>query len=283
MPSGRTASPALETWRAALRAAPAMLRIGVAETVAYRAEFVVWMLTTTLPLIMLGLWTSVASEAPFARFSEREFVAYYLGALIVRNLTSSWVVWQLNEEIRRGMLSFRLLRPVHPFFTYAASHISAVPLRSLVAIPFALVLLFSSAREILVTDPLLLVVLAFSLLGAWLVTFFVMVMIGSVGLFVDKSVAVFDVYFGIFAVMSGYLVPLALLPGWAREIAAWLPFRFMLAFPVELAIGEYSKPGLGAAAALRDLAIQWGWVVLIIGSAVAVWRAGIRRYEAFGS
>src|SRR5262249_19533403 len=45
------------------RALPTLLRVGVAETVAYRAEFLVWILTTTLPLVMLGLWTSVADEA----------------------------------------------------------------------------------------------------------------------------------------------------------------------------------------------------------------------------
>ncbi|HWM86203.1 MAG TPA: ABC-2 family transporter protein [Kofleriaceae bacterium] len=273
------ASATLPPWRAALRAMPTMLRVGVAETVAYRVEFVIWMLTTTLPLIMLGLWTSVAAEAPFARFGQREFIAYYVAALIVRNLTGSYVVWQMNEEIRRGQLSFRLLRPVHPFFTYAATHVSSVPLRGLVAIPFALILLLTSAREILITDPVMLLILLGSLVGAWLITFFMMVLIGSAALFMDKSVAVFDAYLGVFAVLSGYLVPLALLPEWARDIAAWAPFRFMLAFPVELTIGFYSGP----AAALRDLGLQWAWVIVVIGSALAVWRAGIRRYEAFGS
>lgn len=270
---------ALPRWRAALRATPTLLRVGVAETVAYRVEFVIWMLTTTLPLIMLGLWTSVAAEQPFAQFGQREFVAYYVAALIVRNLTGSWVVWQLNDEIRRGLLSFRLLRPVHPFVTLAATHVSSVPMRSLVAIPFAVILLLSSARDILVTDPVLLLVLVAALLGAWLITFFMLVMIGAAALFVDKSVAVFEAYLGVFAVLSGYLVPLALLPAWAGRIAAWTPFRFMLAFPVELAIGRYD----GRGAALRDLALQWGWVVLVIGLALWVWRAGIRRYEAFGS
>jgi ABC-2 type transport system permease protein len=267
------------TWRAALRATPTLLRVGVAETVAYRVEFVIWMLTTTLPLIMLGLWTSVAAEAPFAQFGQREFIAYYLGALIVRNLTGSWVVWQLNEEIRRGLLSFRLLRPVHPFVTYATTHLSSVPMRSLVAIPFAVILLVTSARDILITDPVLLAILVVSLLGAWLITFFMLIMIGAAALFIDKSVAVFDAYLGVFAVLSGYLVPLALLPGWARTIADWSPFRFMLAFPVELAIGFYSGP----AAALRDLGLQWLWVVAVVSAALAVWRAGIRRYEAFGA
>jgi ABC-2 type transport system permease protein len=74
-----------------LRAIPALLRIGVAETVAYRAEFLVWILTTTMPLVMLALWTSVASEAPFREYSSDDFIAYYLAALIVRNLTGNWV------------------------------------------------------------------------------------------------------------------------------------------------------------------------------------------------
>ena len=33
-----------------LHALPTLLRVGVAETVAYRAEFLVWVLTTTQPL-----------------------------------------------------------------------------------------------------------------------------------------------------------------------------------------------------------------------------------------
>ena len=68
---------------ASLRAMPTMLRVGLAETIAYRAEMIVWILTTTMPLVMLALWTSVAAEAPFAGFTELDFVAYYLAALRV--------------------------------------------------------------------------------------------------------------------------------------------------------------------------------------------------------
>src|SRR6202012_2007150 len=68
-----------------VRALPTLLRIGVAETIAYRGEFLVWMLTTTMPLVMLGLWTAVADEGPFRQFSSNDFVAYYLAMLIVRN------------------------------------------------------------------------------------------------------------------------------------------------------------------------------------------------------
>lgn len=260
-----------------LRAIPTILRVSAAETLAYRVEFAVWMLTTTLPLIMLGLWTSVAHEAPFAQFGSREFIAYYLGALVVRNLTGSWVVWQINDDVRRGSLNTKLLRPIHPFVVYASQHIASVPLRAIIALPFAVILLLTSARELLITDSPRLLILAASLAGAWLLTFFVLVAIGSLALYFDKSLAIFDVYLGIFAVLSGYLVPLALLPDWAQTLAGYAPFRYMLAFPVELLMGRFDT-----GEALRLLGVQWLFVAAAITGALLIWRRGLRRYEAFG-
>src|SRR5262249_3246637 len=46
------------------RALPTLFRVGFAEAVAYRAEFLVWMLSTTMPLIMLGLFSAVARDRP---------------------------------------------------------------------------------------------------------------------------------------------------------------------------------------------------------------------------
>ena len=265
--------------RTTLRALPTLFRIGIVETIAYRAEFLVWMLTTTMPLVMLALWSSVAAEGPFRGYGADDFVAYYLLALIVRNLTSSWVVWQINEEIRRGALSMRLLRPIHPFVAYAVTHLSAVPLRALVAFPVAVILLMTQARDVLTGDGLRLALFAPSVFLAWALTFALMLAIGSLAFFFDKSLAVMDVYFGVFAVLSGYLLPLALLPAWLADIARWAPFRFMLAAPIELV----TRPDLDRTAALQLVGAQAGWAVLMFVIALAAWRAGVRRFEAVGA
>src|SRR5206468_2555692 len=110
-----------------LRALPTLLRIGVAETVAYRGEMLVWILTTTQPLIMMGLWTAVARDSPFGGYTPAGFSAYFLATLIVRQLTGNWVAWQMSEEVRTGVMAMRLLRPIHPFFAIAASHVAAIP------------------------------------------------------------------------------------------------------------------------------------------------------------
>jgi ABC-2 type transport system permease protein len=263
--------------RRILRTFPTLLRIGLAEAVAYRAEFFVWMLTTTMPLVMLALWTAVAREAPFGRWGESDFVAYYLAMLIVRTLTGSWVVWEMNGEIRAGTLSMRLLRPIHPILAYAAEHMAAVPLRAAIALPVAIILLVATSGDEIVTDPVQIALLPLILLGSWLTMFLSMFMLGTLGLFLDKSIAVFEVWWGIFAVLSGYLVPLELIP-WAKGVADWLPFRYMLGYPVEVMIGMTSRSD-----ALVRLAVQWVWVLLLLAGALALWKRGVRRFEAFGA
>ena len=84
----------------AAKAFPALLRVGVAEVVAYRAEFLVWILTTNMPLVMLALWHAGAAAGAVGRFDQRQFTAYYLGVLAVRLVTSNWMAWQLSMEVR---------------------------------------------------------------------------------------------------------------------------------------------------------------------------------------
>jgi ABC-2 type transport system permease protein len=261
----------------AAKALPTLLRVGISEVVAYRAEFVVWILTTNMPLVMLALWHAVAADGPVGRFDQKGFTAYYLGVLAVRLLTTSWVVWQLSTEIRDGTLATKLLRPIHPIVSLAADHISAVPVRALVISPVVAILVSVARDRLLHHDPLLLAVFAASLAGAWLLIFFTMVLIGSLAFFVDSALGIFELWLGVHAILSGYLVPLEVLPGWLRHAADVLPFRFMLAFPVDNLVGLMSRRQ-----ALLALGAQWGYVILFAVLALRVWRAGLRRFAAFG-
>jgi ABC-2 type transport system permease protein len=260
-----------------LGALPTLLRIGVAETVAYRAEFLVWILTTTQPLIMLGLWASVTRNQPFQGYASNDFVAYFLACLIVRQLTGNWVAWQMSEEVRSGAMAMRLLRPVHPFFAYAASHAAAIPFRSLIALPVAFAMLASSGASALTSDPIQLALLAPSIAMAWLITFAMLFAIGSLAFFWTQTMAIANLYFALYSLLSGYMMPLALLPGPVAATARWLPFRYMLSASVELMTRSLTGNELAAL-----LGGQLAWTVLALAAALALWRAGVRRFEAVG-
>ncbi len=261
----------------ALRAVPTLFRVGLASAVAYRGEFVVWALSTNMPLVMLALWVEVAREAPFGNFGEREFVAYYLATLIVRMMTGSWVVWEMNQEIREGSLTARLLRPLHPFVHYATDSLSALPVRAVIAFPVAVVALFWAGRGHVATDAAHWVIAMAGMLGAWLVIFSAMLAIGALGLYWESSLALYDLWLGLFMVFSGYLMPLSFFPAWMRHAADWMPFRYTLAFPVETMLGLDT---VGQAA--RALATQWAWAIGFMGLALTLWQRGLRRYAAYG-
>jgi ABC-2 type transport system permease protein len=263
--------------RRALRALPTLVRVGLAEAVAYRAEMLVWLLSTTMPLVMLALMTAVAREAPVGRFGQADFTAYYLAALVVRLMTGAWVIWEVNFEIRQGTLAYRLLRPIHPLVAYAAENVGAMPLRLAAVVPIAAGAIAATGGAHLTRDPLLLAAFPVAVAGGWLITFLAMSVIGAVAFWVESSGALFEVWLGLFGVFSGYLIPLELFPGWLELTARFLPFRYMLAFPVEMITGMTPRP-----AALRELAIQWAFVGALALGARLAWRAGVRRFAAYG-
>lgn len=264
-----------------IAALPTLFRIGVAETVAYRGEFIVWMLTSTMPLVNLALWTSVADEAPFQQYQSSDFVAYFLGILIVRNMTSNWVAWQMSEEIRMGILSMRMLRPIHPFLAYASTHAAAVPFRSLVSLPVAFALLLSSGASALTSDPVQLLLLLPSIILAWFITFGMMFALGCLGFWMTQTMGIMNFYFGVWSLFSGYLMPMDIMRSrfpFVADIAEWLPFYYTLVPPVELMTKHLSSGDL-----VRLMGGQMIWAALCVALGVYAWRAGVRRFEAVGA
>jgi len=272
------ASRTLASARHLLRVYPSLLRVGLADMVAYRTEFLVWILSMNLPLVMMALWSAVAADGPVGRFGQREFVAYYLGMLLVRILTGSWLVWELTMEIRRGTLAIRLLRPIHPLWAFSAMQLAAVPLRAIVMSPLVLVLYWVARERLPLHDPERLAILFASIAGAWLLLFLVMAIIGMLAAYVESALSVFDLWLGAQAILSGFLVPLELMPPWVMRLARRLPFRYILGFPVETLIGLESN-----ATALRELGVQWLFVAGALVTTLLVWRKALRRFAAFGN
>jgi ABC-2 type transport system permease protein len=262
--------------RYALKAYPQLLRTGFAGAVAYRAEFLIWMFSTNMPLVMLALWAAVAQSGPVGAYTQKGFAAYYLATLLVRLLTGAWVVWELTMEIRGGTLALRLLRPLHPLVAYSAENLAAVPMRGIVAIPLMVIFLWT-VRDQLAGDPFLWVLLVPAMLGAWLLTFLVQAMIGTLGLWLESAASLFEAWLGISSILSGYLIPLDLFPPAVRDVALVLPFRFLLSFPVELVLGRLDRPQ-----ALILLAAQWGYVAVALFGTQTLWRAGLKRFAAYG-
>jgi ABC-2 type transport system permease protein len=262
---------------ASTRAIPTLLKVGFAEAVAYRAELFVWVLSTTMPLVMLALFSAVARDAPIGRFGQKELAAYFLATFVVRQLTSSWVAWDMNYEIRQGTLALRLLRPVHPMLAFAVANVAVQPLRLAVAVPVAAVALATVGSSTLPSDAALWAIWCVAMVGGWLITYLAGFAIGCCAFFTESSLRLMDLWLTLFFVFSGYMIPVELFPSSLRVLADWLPFRYQIGFPVEI-----MTSGHGRAEALAMLARQWLWVGVLGAAAIRLWRHGLTRFAAYG-
>lgn len=259
------------------RVLAALWRLSLAEAVAYRVSMLAWILTTTFPLVSLALWTGLAEGGAIGGYGRADFVAYFVAAFLIRQLTASWVVWELENQIRTGDLSTLLMRPIHPLLHHAMQNLAALPVRGMLALPLGLVVLLAAGGMAAPSwDALLLAIPAVAI--GWTINLCVQICVGCLAFWLTTSSSLFEVWLGLYLVLSGSAVPTSLYPAGLAEVVRVLPFHATLGFPVELLIGRVTGAGI-----VQGFALQLLWLAVFAGLAGLVWRRGIRAYGAVGA
>lgn len=256
----------------------ALLHAAWAEALVYRAQVLIWALTSCLPLVMLAVWRSLAGNGTIGGYSGDDFVAYFIGAVVVRHLTGCWIIWDMEADIRLGQLSPHLLRPAHPLLRYLALSLSDKPLRLVISIPIIVIALLVFPGALPHPGALSLALFPISVLLAFVIYFCMQSCIGTLTFWLNQVLAIQDFWFGIYALTSGYLVPLDLFPSWLTGVLYVLPFRFLLSFPLDLLLGRLDTFGM-----LQGLLLQIVWAVAFVLLLRTLWRRGIKQYSAVGA
>ncbi len=256
----------------------AFLRACWSISLEYRAEGFVWMMTNLLSIVMMLVWLSISSAGPVAGFTSGDFVAYYMVGLLVRHLSGAWTSYELDMAIREGTLSPQLLRPIHPVHWHVAANWSEKAMRLSILVPLvALVFLLTPSAHLYLT-PMSVGAFLLSLAGAWLVSFLSDYMIGILSFWTSQTGAFNQVMWGLRLVLSGILAPIQMFPPAVQAALDWLPFRYMLAFSNEIALGQTQGGRL-----LFGLAVQWAWVAFFFLLTRLMWKMGTRSYSAVGA
>lgn len=258
----------------------AQLRTTIALQLQYRVSMIIWLIGSVLqPVIYLVVWTNVAQAGGggVAGYSAADFAAYYIALMLVDHLTFSWIFFEFEHRVRQGLLSPLLLRPVHPIHKDIAENVTYKLLTATVMWPAAagLALVFHPTVAV---QPWAAAAFVPAVLLGFGVRFLVEWTLALAAFWLTRVSALNEMYFVLTLFLSGQVAPLSLLPAPAQVAASVLPFRWMLAFPVELVIGR-----LTPAEALQGLAAQAAWLVIALLLLRVVWRAGVRRYSAVGA
>jgi ABC-2 type transport system permease protein len=232
-----------------------------------------WMIP---PLIYLFVWSTAAASQPVGGITRSEFVAYYLALIIVNQLTYSQTNWTVGDVIRYGDLNPWLLRPMLPLFHAISSEIAGKVVYMSFVIPVVAVLSVV-LRPSWSISPESVIAFVPALVFAWALRFFWGYWLALLAFWATRADALLAAQDALVFLLGGQVAPTALLPGAMRALAAFLPFRYMLGFPVEVLTGQLDRHGL-----LMGFAVQGAWLTFALLLSGLMWHKGLRRYTAVG-
>ncbi len=256
-----------------------VMRVAVIEQFQYRGANYAYMIGMIAePVIYLVVWTAVADAqgGSIRGLSTADLAGYYVVWTLVRNMNIVFTPYGWEERIREGQLSGQLLRPVHPLH-YDLAFFAGWKLVVIVLwLPIAAVmwLVFHPALEV---TPLRLVAFFLAIWGAYLIRSMVLWVLGMVTFWTTRVGALYQLFFTAELLLSGRLVPMALMPLWVRQVAACTPFPLTFGFPIQTLTTGLDRTGL-----LVGLGLQVVWIGVSTLLVVVVWRLALRRYAAVG-
>lgn len=252
-----------------------MLLVYYAYMVEYRAELLLWVLSGSLPIILMGVWMQAAQRGNLG-LSPVEFARYFLTVFLVRQLTVVWVIWEFEREVVEGKLSFRLMQPIDPAWHHVFSHIS----ERFARLPFAILLmvlffwLYPSA--VWLPNGMTIVLFGLAVSVAFALNFLIQYTLAMLAFWTERASALQEFWFLFYLFLSGAIAPLEVFPVSVKTIALFTPFPYLIYFPASILVGLPTN-------LLSGFAVMLAWSLAFFGLNRWLWRRGLKQYSGMGA
>jgi ABC-2 type transport system permease protein len=241
----------------------------------YRAELLLWALSGSLPIILMGVWTEAAATGKFS-LSAIQIARYFLAVFLTRQFTVIWVIWEFEREILEGKLSMRLMQPLDPAWHHVGEHVAERFAR--IPIVIALVGLFFALYPAAFWLPSLptigtyIVVVA----SAFILQFLIQYTLAMFAFWTERATALQELSFLTYLFLGGMVAPIAVFPESVRQVVQWLPYPYLIDFPASVLTGMPTNVPQG-------LMMTYGWIGVFWVLNRWLWRRGLKQYSGMGA
>jgi len=258
-------------------------RVSLTERLVYRADFFLATILRFRPTVTtILLWEAIYAGSEMDKlggFTREQMIAYLLLVHISRMFSSMpGLAYGIARDIRDGSLKKYLLQPIDMIaylVSYRGAHKTAYIATT--ALPYGL--LFFLFRDYFppLPDALTLAAYVVSLLLAFVIGFFFEASLGMMGFWFLEVTSFLYIVGAINFFVSGQMLPPDFLPQpWSGLLKA-LPFKYLAYFPAVVFLGKVRGWDLAL-----GLLAEMAWAGVFIVAARLLYRAGLRRYSAYG-
>jgi ABC-2 type transport system permease protein len=269
--------------RAALVKYYSAFTVGLQSNIVYRVNFALRGFFSFFHLVVVFLlWSAAyAGNKSIGGFSFGQTLTYFVAIIVVQFMIGAFNEdYQISEEIRNGLINQFLLKPVNYFAYRFSIYLSArVVTGTLIILPVLVSYPFLRAYLTLPPESWRYAVAIPALVMSALIQFGIAYCFGLMTFWFLEIQGFVILSMAIESVLGGQIFPLDLLPRSLYSISACLPYFYQMYFPVALVTGRLNEP---PSVILAMLAIQFFWVVVILGLGAWLWRRGLRLHTAVG-
>lgn len=256
--------------------------LGVKESIEYRLDFFIKLISSVFPIIIhVFLWKTIFSASNkdvMFGYSFKQLILYTILASIVTKLIATNFEGIISQEIKLGGLNQYLVKPMN-YFSYKFFHYlgekSVVYIMITVIILFILINLFIFYEITFSIYQLLFFLL--SLIFSILIKFLLSFALSQLTFWLLEVTGIFNIVRVLMIIVSGGMFPVTVFKGTFLEIIQYLPFKFLVFFPVNILTGKITMTEI-----YNGLISQMFWILVFSLLAYVVWKRGIKKYVAVG-
>jgi ABC-2 type transport system permease protein len=254
-------------------------RIGFVNILAFRLRYFTGIITYTLNVtVYYFIWSAVYHPGQsIAGYNLPQMITYISVGWIIRSFYINTIDQEMAYEVIEGKIAVDLIKPVSIQWMWISRAIGESAFRLvLLTLPTAIVISFAFHLQAPASREDFLLFLA-AIVGSFFLMSAINFMIGTCAIPLKSILALIRAKFWLIELLSGLLIPMSYFPERARAVLAWLPFEHIAYTPLQIYLGKLDRPH-----ALRALATQWVWVVVLLALADVWWRRASRRITIQG-
>ncbi len=266
-----------------------ILKMALAERVAYRGDFAIGTLMRFLPIVtQIFLWWAIfqsldpekPKEAQLSGYTFQDMVAYYLLTMVGRAFSSMpGLSSSIALKVRDGEIKKFLIQPVDLLtFLFWSRVAHKIAYYTVATIPFALVFFLCRGYfENGWPDGVTMLAFVASLLLSFALGFYLETCLGLVAFWMLEVSSLLFVYMLFQFFLSGHMFPLDILPEPYGTIVGYLPVKYLAYFPAAVFLGKVTGTALAF-----DMAMLVFWTLFFFVLSRVLYNNGLKHYSGFG-
>jgi ABC-2 type transport system permease protein len=256
--------------------------LGFQSSLEYRANFIISFLSTLFPItIQYFLWTALYNNSPNGKvygYNYSQIIAYTIFAAIVSKFVSGGFEWEVNEDIKNGGLNKFLIKPID-YYKYRIACFLGQKVSQF----------FIMAIILILTIAILNITLGYSVNLARIFIFFIVIIISiqlsfifvyctsMAAFWLSEAGGIFVIGSLLLNIISGGVVPLEVFGNTINHIFNFLPFKYIIYFPINILNGVIVGRQI-----IYGVLLQIFWIIVCKKFADMLWKQGLKRHNAVG-